>query len=75
MQSANSSDEETIPLAEETISVGKETRATANVRIHTHTNTVTETLTTDLSVDHVEVERIPVNQFVGHHPQQGRNAS
>ena len=56
--------EQIIPVVEEQISVGKRERETGRVVVHVTPRLRDETVNVDLAEEHVQVERVPVNQFV-----------
>lgn len=53
-----------IPLAEETLTVGKQIEETGVVRVHKHTTEQTETVRVDTTQETVSVERVPVERFL-----------
>ena len=56
--------EQVIPVVEEKISVGKRELETGRVVVHVTPRLHDETVDVALAEEHVEVERVPVNQFV-----------
>jgi uncharacterized protein (TIGR02271 family) len=54
--------EETIPLVEEELSIGKRQVTTGRVRVQTRVEEVEEIARVDLHEDEVEVERVPIDR-------------
>lgn len=61
---AQASEEIILPLSEEQLTVGKREVQSGLVRIHTHVVEREETAQATLMRERVEVERVPINQFV-----------
>lgn len=59
----------TLPLVEEALSVGKREVVTGRVRVRTATDHREELVTSDLSSERVEVERVPVDREVDVAPE------
>lgn len=55
---------ETVPLAEETVSVSRDEVVTGRVRVKTRTEAEDQLVEAELSEDHVEVTRVPVDRVV-----------
>ena len=55
---------ETVPLAEETVSIGKSEMVTGRVRVQTRTEARDHLVEADLNEEHVEVTRVPVDRIV-----------
>lgn len=56
--------EAVIPVAEEKISINKREKETGRVVVHVTPHLREETVDVALAEEHVEIERVPVNQFV-----------
>jgi uncharacterized protein (TIGR02271 family) len=63
-----SRDREAIPLAEETLVVGKRQVADGRVRVRTHVSEHTELAALDLTHEEVTVERVPIDREVATAP-------
>jgi stress response protein YsnF len=59
---------ETVPLAEETVSVRRDEVVTGRVRVKTRTEAEDHIVEAELSEDHVEVTRVPVDRVVDFAP-------
>jgi uncharacterized protein (TIGR02271 family) len=62
--SAAGGHEVVIPVVEEQLRVGKRERETGEVVVHVTPHVRQETVDVPLAEEHVDVERVPVNQFV-----------
>lgn len=62
--SAAAGAEAVVPVVEEKVSVGKRERETGRVVVHVTPRLHDETVDVDLAEEHVDIERVPVNQFV-----------
>jgi len=55
---------ETVPLVEETVSIGRDEVVTDRIRVHTRTEAEQHLVEAELSEDHVEITRVPVDRVV-----------
>jgi len=62
------SDGESLPLAEETVSIGRREVVTGKVRVTTRVETQEQWLNADLTDEHVEITRVPVDRVVEEAP-------
>ncbi|WP_142848316.1 YsnF/AvaK domain-containing protein [Telmatospirillum sp. J64-1] len=58
------SDDDSIPVAREEVTVGKERKETGRVTVHTHVREEVRPVEVDLAEERVEIRRIPAERFV-----------
>ncbi|ACB93829.1 DUF2382 domain-containing protein [Beijerinckia indica] len=69
MNKPTPSEAKTLPLYEETISVGKRRVRTGTIHVRTVTDTIRDHVDIELSEDRIDVKRVPVDRVVDHVPE------